>query len=281
MTSPRAFPLMILDDVRVSYWLARGVMARRLEIKALDGVSLSLPVAGCVGLIGSSGSGKTTLANALCLDAPLAGGTITYHAPCGSVGSSQVITQLKGSARLDYLKRVRRIEPFSRFEAARTSKVADVLSAPLRSHAITTSPEETHAHVREMAKRCGLDPVQLDEPLSVLSAVDRHRVIITRAMMTRPHLLIADESLNALDHGVQEQIIALLAALRRDLDITVLLIAHDLRFIARACDALCVLRQGRVVEAGAASAVLADPQDTYTRALFEAGHVTSGARNTR
>jgi ABC-type dipeptide/oligopeptide/nickel transport system ATPase component len=134
-------------------------------------------------------------------------------------------------------------------------------------------PKAARRAAEEMLARVGIpDPDRrVDEYPHQLSGGMRQRALIAAALVCRPALLIADEPTSALDATVQAQIIDLLARLRRDLRMSMLLITHNLGVVAALADSVAVLRDGRVVEAGDVRDILTAPQHPYTRSLLAAG----------
>jgi ABC-type microcin C transport system duplicated ATPase subunit YejF len=120
-----------------------------------------------------------------------------------------------------------------------------------------------------------LEDVELDTGLMgrfphEFSGGQRQRIAIARALILRPKLLILDEPTSALDMTIQKQILELLKDLQERYQLTYIFITHDLRTVRSLADQLAVMRQGRIVEAGPAATIFADPQQEYTRRLFDA-----------
>ena len=116
----------------------------------------------------------------------------------------------------------------------------------------------------------GLSPDALDRFPHQFSGGQRQRIAIARALAMEPVLLIGDEPVSALDVSVQAQVLQLLDQVRKQFDLAVLFITHDLRVAAQICDRIAVMQRGVVVETGATSEVFADPQHAYTKSLFAA-----------
>jgi peptide/nickel transport system ATP-binding protein len=116
----------------------------------------------------------------------------------------------------------------------------------------------------------GLSPDALDRYPHQFSGGQRQRICIARALAMGPTLLIADEAVSALDVSVQAQVLELLDSIRKQFQLAVLFITHDLRVAAQICDRIAVMKNGVVVEHGATTDVFRNPQHEYTKALFEA-----------
>ena len=129
---------------------------------------------------------------------------------------------------------------------------------------------DAQARARELLQLVGLEASAFDRYPNQFSGGQRQRIGIARALALEPKLLVADESVSALDVSVQAQVLQLLADLQKRLDIALIFITHDLRVAAQICHQVIVMRRGRVVEAGPPSQIFDDPQHDYTRRLIDA-----------
>ncbi|GAA2751658.1 ABC transporter ATP-binding protein [Amnibacterium kyonggiense] len=225
---------------------------------ALRGVDLDVEQGETVAVIGESGSGKSTLARLLIgLDVPTAG-TVTFDGRTVS-GSDRALRPLRRDTGMVFQ------DPYSSLDPRMT--VARIVGEPLRALRI---PGDHRAMIT-----AALEDVRLDAALAArypheLSGGQRQRVAFARAIVHRPRLLVGDEPMSALDVTVRAQLLKLLARLRREFDLTVLLVSHDLGLVQHVADRLVVMREGRIVEQGSAERVLRDPQHPYTRELIAA-----------
>ena len=130
------------------------------------------------------------------------------------------------------------------------------------------------AEIRERAveimETVGLDPEGLSRYPHQFSGGQRQRIAIARALLMDPEVIVADEAVSALDVSVQAQVLDLLDRIRRERNLSMLFITHDLRVAAQICDDVMVMRKGKVVEMGPASEVLSNPRHAYTAALIDA-----------
>ena len=271
---------------------------------AVDDVSLTVAPGECVGIVGESGSGKTTVARIVVGLETADAGDVRFARPTPDVGASGVgvpgngasgsgaagsgaaggsaagsSTSGVGSAGSGAagVGRARRGEVAPRRDPRDVQIVfQDPYSALNPALTIGAMLDEALAvgprtrTVDELLTMVGLPTSYARRRPARLSGGERQRVAIARALAPEPRLLVCDESVSALDVSVQEQILDLLATLRRDLGLTVLFISHDLTVMQQVTDRVYVMRAGRVVEHGATSRVLATPEHEYTRSLLAA-----------
>ncbi len=233
-------------------------------VRAVDDVSFSLAPGGSVGLVGESGSGKSTLSRLICrlLDAD-SGDIILLGEPVGGIPAR------------DFHRSPRRRDVQIVFQDPHDSlnprfTAFDCIAHPLRRLERLGDGAVLTALVHEAAGRAGLPPDLLGRYPHQLSGGQKARVGIARAIAPRPRLLVLDEPTAALDVSIQAVILQLLDRLRREDDIGLLFVSHDLNVVRMLCDDIVVLQQGKVVEAGQSAAVFDRPQAPYTRALLDA-----------
>jgi ABC-type glutathione transport system ATPase component len=210
-----------------------------------------------VALIGESGSGKSTLVRLLlALDRPTTG-TVTFD--------GREVRPDRAS-RLRWLRRRTGVvlqDPYSSLDPR--MRIGDVVAEPLR---LLHVPGDHRRMVAEVLDRVGLDPRSVDLWPHELSGGQRQRVALARAVVHGPDLLVGDEPMSALDVTVRAQILRLLAELRRDLGLSLLIVSHDVGLVQHLSDRVAVLQGGRIVEQGATADVLGRPQHPYTRQLI-------------
>jgi ABC-type glutathione transport system ATPase component len=229
-------------------------------VRAVDGVSFTLPVGGSLGIVGESGSGKTTTARIIVgLEQADAGEVLVRgrSRPRGARGRAQRLARAR-EVQMVFQDPYLSLDPRTSVEA--------VLRETLRLH----FPDMNHARrVRELLDQVGLGTRAADALPRQLSGGQRQRVAIARALAVEPAVLVLDEAVAALDVSVQAQILNLLADIRQQTSIGYLFITHDLGVVRCVTDDVIVMRHGSVVEAGATAEVLAAPQHPYTRLLLE------------
>ncbi len=258
--------ILSLDDLRVEYRQPRRLtdwMRGRPPhvIKAVDGISLKISRGGALGIVGESGSGKSTIARAIVGLAPVFSGQIIFEG--GSV-------QSRGAGERQKFRRAVQMvfqDPFTSLNPSYT--VAQTLAEPLRHHKICPEPE-IPARVAELMSRVELPPGLLSRRPGQLSGGQRQRVGIARALALEPKVIIADEVTSALDVTIQAQILGLFEKLRQSMNLTLILISHDLAVVRHLCEHVAVMREGRLVEAGTTEQIFAAPGESYTRDLLAA-----------
>ncbi len=250
-------PLIALRDLAKTF-RSRGPGLTRPLLRAVDTVSLEVHRGETLGLVGESGSGKTTVGRMIVrLEKPTAG-----RIELDGVD----IASLRRRESLAFCRDVQMIfqNTQSAFNSRRT--VGSVLNDPFRIHGLASGSERASA-VTDMLEHVGLSPELLDRYPQQLSSGQRQRLGIARALLVGPRLVVADEPVSALDVSVQAQVLNLFSRLKREFDLTMLFISHDLRAVSFLCDRIAVLYLGQLVEIGSRASILERPAHPYTRAL--------------
>ena len=232
------------------------------DTPAVDNVSFSLAQESALGIVGESGSGKSTTAR-------LVAGLI--RADSGSVlFDGQELVGASGRALRTVRKDLQFVfqDPFSSLNPR--MRVSELVGEGLLVHGIEKDARRRRDFVVQTLESVGLGAEHLDRYPRSFSGGQRQRIAIARAIAVRPRVLICDEVVSSLDVSVQAQVLNLLGALRADLGISILFIAHDLAVVRYLCDQVAVMSEGSVVEAGSRDAVYESPQHPYTRSLLAA-----------
>lgn len=241
-----------------------GVLRRQERMRAVDDVSLSLIRGRVTALVGQSGSGKSTLGRMLARLIRSTSGQILLE-------GRDVAT--RGSTRhREYVGDVQLIlqDPFASLNPLR--RVSYILGRAVRIHQDVRGDDQARSRSSELLERVGLTPTEhfLDRFPHELSGGERQRVSFARALAASPKVLIADEPVSMLDVTIRKEMLDLIDDLRRDEDLAVLYITHDLGSARRYSSEVLVMHHGRIVESGESDAVITDPQHEYTRRLLAA-----------
>ncbi len=259
MPPAEAPPVLIVQGVSKTFGRP-GLFRRGRVTRAMDDVSLVLPRGGTLGIVGESGSGKSTLARCI---------VRLLEPDAGSIRLDG--TDLLRLTRRDMRRQAARVQmvfqdPFASLNPRR--RAGDLVAQGPMLHGVGRA--EATARARELFALVGLHPDAADRFPHEFSGGQRQRIGLARALALRPEVLVADETVSALDVSVQAQVLRLLADLRARLGLSMIFITHDLRVAAQICDRVAVMREGRVVEQGDAAAVLGAPRHAYTQALIAA-----------
>ncbi|MEM7277364.1 MAG: ABC transporter ATP-binding protein [Pseudomonadota bacterium] len=257
--SEGAKPVLNVEDLRVDYSLPRQrLLERRERFSAVAGLSLDILPGETLGVVGESGCGKSTLARAIMQLVEHQRGSVSV------LGSEDLrsVSQAGRDMQLVFQDPLASLNP--------RMTIVRVVEEPLLVHSPELSQAERRQRVLEMLEKVGLDAEMGERYPHELSGGQCQRAGIARALITTPRLLICDEALSALDVSVQAGIVDLLLSLQKDLGLAILFIAHDLAVVRRMSHRLAVMYLGRVVEAGPAEKIYAQPGHPYSRALLDA-----------
>ena len=241
--------------------------ARRLlgggggPVRAVDGVSFEIAAGETLALVGESGSGKTTVGRSILRLVKPTAGTVTFEGRDVLSLDRQALRALRRRMQIIFQDPAGALNPRMR--------IGEAIAEGLEIHAIVAKPE-IPARVAALMQEVGLDPALAGRYPRELSGGQRQRVGIARALAVEPSFLVCDEPVSALDVSVQAQVINLLADLQRRRGLSYLFIAHDLAVVRQLAHRVAVMYLGRIVEEGAAEAVLSAPRHPYTVALRSA-----------
>ena len=236
-------------------WLQRG-----RSVKAAQDVSIQVRRGQTLGLVGESGSGKSTVARCI---------VRLINPTSGQVYLDDVeVARLPVSDLRPHRRHIQIIfqDPYRSLNP-RLTVGASIVEGPMN---FGVSKADAWLRARELMEVVGLDPNSVDRFPHQFSGGQRQRICIARALAMRPEVLIADEPVSALDVSVQAQVLELLDDVRRRFNLAMLFITHDLRVAAQICDHVAVMHNGVVVEYGTAGEIFNNPQQDYTKALFDA-----------
>jgi peptide/nickel transport system ATP-binding protein len=261
MNSSSAATILKVEDLAVHFPVGGGLFGGpRQALHAVDGVDLELKRGECLGLVGESGCGKSTLAlTILGLQAPTRGRIVLDGHDVAGKGLDRM-------ARARIAQMVFQ-DPYSSLNPRQT--VRKTLEVPLRLHGIAAR-SEIDGRIAEMLARVGLRPDHADRYPHEFSGGQRQRIGIARALILDPRIVILDEPVSALDVSIRAQIINLLLELKETLELSYVMISHDLGVVEHMSDRVAVMYLGRIVETGGWESIFTNPLHPYTRALIAA-----------
>jgi oligopeptide/dipeptide ABC transporter ATP-binding protein len=233
-----------------------GQRATPTIVHAVESVSLSIAKGETLGLVGESGCGKSTLGR-------IAAGILPQGAGTACVGGEAVTEN--GRKRMTRIQMVFQ-DPFASLNPR--MRVGDTISEGPIAHRLITRAEARQDVVRWL-EAVGLDGAAAERFPHQFSGGQRQRVAIARALAMRPAALVCDEPVASLDVSIQAQIINLFLKLRRELNLTMLFISHDLSVVRHVSDRVAIMYLGRIVELGKTEEIFANPRHPYTRALLD------------
>ncbi|MCV3205905.1 ABC transporter ATP-binding protein [Mesorhizobium sp. YC-39] len=257
-----AKPVMTGKDIKVWFPIKRGFFRRTVDnVKAVDGIDVTVRAGQTLGVVGESGSGKTTLGLALAR-------------MISSTGSIQFNGRDINKLTFNDMRPLRRElqivfqDPFGSLSPRMS--VSEIIEEGLKIHEPKLSPDQRDKRIVDVLKEVGLDPATRNRYPHEFSGGQRQRVAIARAMVLNPRFVMLDEPTSALDMSVQAQVVDLLRSLQAKHDLAYLFISHDLKVIRALANDVIVMRNGTIVEAGPSEQIFGNPQTDYTRALLSA-----------
>jgi oligopeptide/dipeptide ABC transporter ATP-binding protein len=242
---------------------AGGVLRRRHRVlKALDGVSFSVPRGSFFGIAGESGSGKTTLAKLILLLEKPTAGHILFE--------GEDIHRFSPSGVAEYRTRAQTV-----FQDASSSlnprlAIREIIGEPMEAQNRGVTSTQLRARVEMMMKLVGLGSVSPKRLPHELSGGQKQRVAIARALIVEPSLVVLDEPVSSLDVSIRAQILNLLADIRERENLTYVIVAHDLALMRQVTSHIVVLYLGKIMEMGETERVFDNPMHPYTRSLLAA-----------
>lgn len=254
-------PIIFLDDIHVVFKTRTGSLLHPNKVHAVNGLSLKLMPGKTIGIVGESGCGKSTTANVMCgLQTPTS----------GHVYFKGTDITKRSAAQRKIIGRVISVvfqDPATALNARMT--VREQLMDPMIVHKVGDA-KSREARVRELIEMVGLPNSVLEALPGQMSGGQRQRVAIARALSLKPDAIIADEPTSALDVSVRAQILNLLMDLKKELNLAMVFISHDIQTVRYISDQIIVMNHGQAVERGTAEQIFNNPKDDYTRLLLGA-----------
>ena len=252
---------LTISGLSVQFPVPRGWFARPAMLRAVDDVSLDLRAGEALGVVGESGCGKSTLARAaLLLIRPTAGKVVWMGRSLEGL-SARALKPLRREFQIVFQDPLASLDP--------RMTIGQIVDEPLRVHRPELNAGDRSRGVAEMLVRVGIDPALVNRYPHEFSGGQCQRIGIARAMILEPRLLVCDEPVSALDVSIQEQIVTLLADLKREYGMCILFVSHNLAVVRRLCDRVLVLYLGRMMELAASQQLYTRALHPYTRDLLE------------
>ncbi|MGO4331049.1 ABC transporter ATP-binding protein [Cupriavidus sp. M-11] len=247
-------------DLRKTYVSGGGLFSKKRVVNAVDGVSFSVRRGQTLGIVGESGSGKSTIGKCLLKLTGIDGGELLFDGQDIARLSERQFRPLRSDVQMIFQ------DPFASLNPRHT--VGRIITDGPVANGVPLA--KAQARARELLQLVGLEPSAFDRYPNQFSGGQRQRIGIARALALEPKLLVADESVSALDVSVQAQVLQLLADLQKRLNIGLIFITHDLRVAAQICHHVMVMHKGRVVESGPPDQIFDAPRHEYTQRLIAA-----------
>ncbi len=266
-------PVLKVRDLTTSFDITGGILGRvQKRVHAVEKVSFDLYPGETLSLVGESGCGKTTTGRSLLQLVKSKAGSIEFD--------GKNIGALRGSAMQTLRQHIQFIfqDPFASLDPRMT--VGYSIMEPLLIHGVARG-KAAQDRVRWLMDKCGLLPEMIDRYPHEFSGGQRQRICIARALALNPKVVIADESVSALDVSIQAQIVNLLLDLQRELGVSFLFISHDMAVVERVSHRVAVMYLGQIVEIGPRRAIFENPQHPYTKKLMAAVPIADPQRRHR
>lgn len=267
-------PVLEIKNLNVEYKSKATVFNKEKIVKAVNNLSLEVNQGEIIAIAGESGCGKSTLGSAISRLVPIKSGEILFH--------GVDILKLKGRKLKVYRQALQMIFQNPNSSLNPKMKIGDILKEPLKVNSELCIYSEDYRPLHEMSKgevdeiinqvleTVGLDKRAKDLYPHEFSGGQRQRIAIARALILKPEFVIADEPVSALDVSIQAQIINLLMQLKKEFNLTVMFISHDMNVIRHIADRVAIMYLGQIVEIGTTEQIFKFPQHPYTRALLSA-----------
>ena len=257
--------IMQVENLKVHFDVSsEGDMpwTKRKKLQAVNGVSFELKSGETLGIVGESGCGKSTLARAIISMVPAETGRVLWF--------GKDLLALQKTEMRKHRKEIQMIfqDPLASLNPRMT--IGEIIAEPLKTHYPKTSKADIKARVEDVMNKVGLLENLINRYPHEFSGGQCQRIGIARALILKPKLIICDEPVSALDVSIQAQVINLLMDLQKEMDLTLIFIAHDLSIVKHISTKIMVLYLGNMVELAKSEDIYNHPRHPYTQALISA-----------
>jgi len=257
--------IMQVENLKVHFDVSsEGDMpwTKRKKLQAVNGVSFELKSGETLGIVGESGCGKSTLARAIISMVPAETGRVLWF------GKDLLVLQKTEMRK--HRKQIQMIfqDPLASLNPRMT--IGEIIAEPLKTHYPKTSKADIKLRVEDVMNKVGLLENLINRYPHEFSGGQCQRIGIARALILKPKLIICDEPVSALDVSIQAQVINLLMDLQKEMDLTLIFIAHDLSIVKHISTKIMVLYMGNMVELARSEDIYNHPRHPYTQALISA-----------
>ncbi len=255
-------PLLEVKGLKKYFPIKTGLLNKTVgNVKAVDGVDLHVYPGETLGIVGESGCGKSTTGRSILRLQNPSAGEVWFNGRDLATLKKEEMRQVRRDLQIIFQ------DPYASLNPRKTVK--QTLLEPLEVHGIGTAKERLKT-VEEMIEIVGLSKEHLNRHPHDFSGGQRQRIGIARALVLKPKLIIADEPVSALDVSIQSQILNLLKDLKKEFNLTLIFISHDLSVVKHICDRIAVMYLGRIVEIADKRTLFNNPSHPYTQALLSA-----------
>ncbi len=261
-------PVLAVQNLKVTYGARASLFGRKAGQLAVDGVSFELRAGRTLGLVGESGSGKSTTGKAVL-------GLIPYEGYVAIDGEELMDLSVRAMRPVRRLAQMIFQDPYTSLDSRMT--VGAAIAEPMAIHGLGDRTDRAD-RVAELLRRVGLTPDVASRYPHEFSGGQRQRICIARALSLKPKLIVADESVAALDVSVRAKVLDLMLELQETEGLAYLFISHDMAVIERMSHDVAVMNGGKIVEYGSRRSVFEAPRQDYTRRLIAAVPIPDPSR---
>ena len=255
-------PILEVEDLNTWFPIKKGIFARTAGyVKAVNGVTFSMKPGETLGVVGESGCGKSTLSRTILRLEKAHSGSVRF------MGND--VFSMKGEALQQYRRDMQGVFQDPHATLNPRHSILDILTEGMLVHGLI-KPNEAQDVAAQLLQDVGLQPDAMHRYPHAFSGGQRQRICIARALALKPKMIICDEAVSALDLSIRAQVLNLLMELKEKYSLAYLFITHDIGVVEHIADNIIVMYKGEIVERGAATDVLLNPQEAYTQRLIAA-----------